>query len=147
MNVRRSFKNWNGRSGLRVGSSPQTDPVKTILFSFYNGDLFRIVVNYDRDETQGLTTNDMIEALSAKYGTATHLGSTETASSSSQIFNDGALLIGRWEDAQYSFNLYHSTYQATFEMIAFSKKMNALARGRDCRGQPVRCTKRSPAGD
>ena len=41
---------------LAGGSSPQTDPVKTILFSFYNGELFRIVVNYDRDETEGLTT-------------------------------------------------------------------------------------------
>jgi hypothetical protein len=112
---------------LGTGSSPQTDPVKTILFSFYDGELFRIVVNYDRDETQGLTTNDMIEAISAKYGKATHLGSTETAPSSSQVFNDGALLIGRWEDAQYSFNLYHSTNQATFELIAFSKKVNALA--------------------
>lgn len=112
---------------LGAGSSPQTDPVKTILFSFYNGEIFRIAVNYDRDETQGLTTKDMIEAVSAKYGTATQLGSTETAPSSSQVFNDGALLIGRWEDAQYSLNLYHSPNQATFELIAFSKKMNALA--------------------
>ena len=64
---------------LSGGSSPQTDPVKTILFSFYNGELFRIVVNYDRDETEGLTSEDMIEAISAKYGTATRRAATEIA--------------------------------------------------------------------
>ena len=34
--------------------SPQ-DPVRTILFSFYNGELFRVLVSYDRDDTTGLT--------------------------------------------------------------------------------------------
>jgi len=113
---------------LGTGSAPQTDPVKTILFSFYNGELFRIVVNYDRDETEGLTAGDMIEAISAKYGTATKPISTEIAFSSSQVYNDSELIIARWEDSQYSFNLYRSTYQPTFGMIAFSKKLDALAR-------------------
>ncbi len=113
---------------LSGGSSPQTDPVKTILFSFYNGELFRIVVTYDRDETEGLTTDDMIEAISAKYGTATKPASTEIAFSSSQVYNDSELIIARWEDAQYSFNLYRSTSQPTFGMIAFSRKLDALAR-------------------
>ncbi len=113
---------------LGTGSAPQTDPVKTILFSFYNGELFRIVVNYDRDDTEGLTSEDMIEAISAKYGTATKPLSTEIAFSSSQVYNDSELIIARWEDSQYSFNLYRSTYQPTFGMIAFSKKLDALAR-------------------
>jgi len=113
---------------LSGGSSPQTDPVKTILFSFYNGELFRIVVNYDRGETEGLATEDMIEAISAKYGTATKPASTEIAFSSTQVYNDSELIIARWEDSQYSFNLYRSTYQPTFGMIAFSKRLDALAR-------------------
>ena len=147
MNVRRSCKNWNGRSGSRAGSSPQTDPVKTILFSFYNGELFRIVVNYDRDETEGLTTEDMIEAISAKYGTATKPASTEIAFSSTQVYNDSELIIARWEDSQYSFNLYRSAYQPTFGMIAFSKKTGCPGPGRDRRSQPVGCANGSPAGD
>ncbi len=113
---------------LGTGSAPQTDPVKTILFSFYNGELFRIVVNYDRDDTEGLTSEDMIEAISAKYGTATKPLSTEIAFSSSQVYNDSELIIARWEDSQYSFNLYRSTYQPTFGMIAFSKRVDGLAR-------------------
>ena len=44
-------------------SSPQTDPVREVVFSFYNGDLFRMVVNYDRYRTEGFTDDDMIEAF------------------------------------------------------------------------------------
>ncbi len=116
--------NW--RSELSLTSS-QPDPARTILFSFYNGELFRIVVNYDRYKTEGLTTEDVVEAISAKYGTATK-PSAEITYSSSQVYNDREAVIARWEDSQYSFNLFRSSYQPTFGMIAFSKRLDALAR-------------------
>src|ERR1700730_14551319 len=53
------------------GSLSEADPVKGILFSFCNGELFRMVVTYDRYKTEGLTAADMIEGISAKYGTST----------------------------------------------------------------------------
>ena len=52
------------------GVPPETDPVKDVIFGFYNGQLFRMVVNYDRYRTEGLTTEDMIEAISTTYGPA-----------------------------------------------------------------------------
>jgi len=107
--------------------SPQ-DPVRTILFSFYNGELFRILVSYDRDDTKGLTTEDIIEAISAQYGTATEPANVEIVFSSTQVYNDSEAIIARWEDSQYSFDLYRSSYQPTFGMIAFSKGLDALAR-------------------
>jgi len=113
---------------LSGASSSPTDPVKTILFSFYNGELFRIVVIYDRSETEGLTAGDMMEAISAKYGTATKPADTEITFSSAQVYDDSERILACWEDAQYSFNLYRSTYQPTFGIIAFSKKLDVLAR-------------------
>jgi hypothetical protein len=113
---------------LSSGTSPQVDPVKTILFSFYNGELFRILVSYNRAETKGLTTADMTEAISAKYGTATKPANIEIVFSSTQVYNDSEAILARWEDSRYSFNLYRSTYQPTFGMIAFSKRLDALAR-------------------
>ncbi len=110
-----------------VGSSPQADPVSKVFFSFYNGELFRIVVNYDRYKTEGLTTEDVVEALSAKYGTATKPAG-EVIFSSSQVYNDSEVVIARWEDSQYSFSLFRSSYQPTFGMVAFSKRLDALAR-------------------
>jgi hypothetical protein len=86
------------------------------------------VVSYDRNETNGLTTKDMTEAISAKYGTATQPANIEIDFSSTQVYNDTEAIIARWEDSQYSFNLYRSTYEPTFGMIAFSKRVDALAR-------------------
>jgi hypothetical protein len=108
-------------------TSSQADPVKGIFFSFYNGDLFRIVVNYDRYKTEGLTTEDVAKAISARYGTATK-PDAEVIFSSSQVYNDSEVAIARWEDSQYSFNLFRSSYQPTFGVVAFSKRVDALAR-------------------
>jgi hypothetical protein len=54
---------WRPSFSLR--SSPQADSVTAILFSFYNGELSRITVEYDSYKTKGLTDEDMIEAFSA----------------------------------------------------------------------------------
>jgi len=113
---------------LSSGSLPQADSVKTMLFSFYNGELFRIVVDYNRDETEGLSTEDMIEAISARYGIATRLAGTEITFPSNFVDSDTETVIARWENAQYSFNLYRSTSPPTYGMMAFSKKVDILAR-------------------
>src|SRR5438270_9897407 len=52
-------------------SSSDTDPVEQVLFSFYNGQLFRMVVDYDNQKTEGLSVRDIVEAMSTRYGTAT----------------------------------------------------------------------------
>ena len=52
-----------------VGSGDTlADPVREIAFTFYNDALYQVVVNYDRDRTEGLTNNDIIESISAVYG-------------------------------------------------------------------------------
>ena len=53
------------------GVSYQSDTVEQILFSFYNGELYKISVTYDRPSTEGLTEADMVKSISAKYDPAT----------------------------------------------------------------------------
>ena len=107
--------------------SLKTDPVRDLLLSFYSDELFRIVVNYDRYKTEGLTDEDMIEALSAKYGTATRPTAKTIGFSSSLVYNKQEKIIACWEDAQYSFNLFRS-YSQTLGIVVFSKRLDALAR-------------------
>ena len=108
-------------------SSPETDPVREVVFSFYNGDLFRMVVSYDRYRTEGFTDDAMIEAISAKYGTAARPVATIILFSSSQIYNENEKVIALWEDSQYSYNLYHSSKQPSFGILIRSKRLDALA--------------------
>jgi len=113
-----------------LASSPQAEPVKEILFSFYNGELFRMLVNYDQHKTEGLTDEDMVEAISAKYGIATRPDAKITLllSSSFHVYNDSEKVIARWEDSQYSFNLFRSSYQPAFGMLVISKSLDDVAR-------------------
>ena len=107
--------------------SLKTDPVRDLLLSFYSDELFRIVVTYDRYRTEGLTDEDMIEALSAKYGPATRPTAKTISFSSSVVYNNTENVIACWEDAQYSFNLFRS-YSQTLGILVFSKRLDALAR-------------------
>src|SRR5207249_9670962 len=53
------------------GTSLRADSVEQNLFSFCNGELYKISVTYDRPSTEGLTEADMVKSISAKYGLAT----------------------------------------------------------------------------
>lgn len=123
---------WEALSFTR--SSPQTESVKDIQFSFYNGELYRLVAMYNRDRIEGMTAEDIIAAISAKYGTASQ-SALEITLSSTQLYGDGEKLysnqkekvIAQWEDSQYSFNLFHSSTQSTFGLVAYSKRLNTEA--------------------
>src|SRR5713226_6959051 len=106
------------------GPAPESDPVKDVLFSFYNGQLFRIIVNYDRYKTEGMTADDMIDAISTTYGLAAR-PTVEILFPSA--YSEKVKVIARWEDAEYSLNLVRSPYQPSFALFAFSKKLDTLA--------------------
>jgi hypothetical protein len=107
--------------------SPQADAVESLLFSFYNGELSRIVVSYDSQKTKGLTTQDMVDAISVNYGTPVTIpGNTEI--SPSQVYNSHQTVIARWEDTQNAITLFQSSsFRPTFGLVAVSKRLDGLA--------------------
>ena len=58
-----------------------------------------MVVTYDPAVTEGLTVDDVIEAISALYGTATKPADS-IAISNSTTHEDQQKVLARWEDAQ-----------------------------------------------
>jgi hypothetical protein len=108
------------------GAEP--DSVKEVFFSFYNGELFRISVNYDRYRTEGLTAEDLIGAISATYGT-TERPRDEAILASSYPFSYGekSKVIARWEDSKNSFSLARLPFQPGFVLVGISKRLDDLA--------------------
>jgi len=114
-------------------------PVSQILFSFYNAALYRIVVTYDRYDTEGLTDDDMVQVVSAHYGTATSLypessffptnyldGSTDKVIPfflTSDPYRSADRVIGRWEDSQNAVSLLRSNNQNSFRLALSSKRL------------------------
>jgi hypothetical protein len=108
-------------------SPDQPDPVNEILFSFYNGQLYRIVIRYDQQRTKGLTDQDLIESISAKYGKPTMPDEKIISSPSSQFYSDSENVIACWESSQYSIYFFRFSYGPAPGMLVVSKRLEALA--------------------
>ena len=108
------------------GPSFRADSVEQILFSFYNGQLYKISVAYDQASTEGLTAGDMVKSLAATYGTATSVA-PEADYTSIQRYDIKQKPVALWEDSQYSLNLVRSTFTDRFGLIISSKPVSAEA--------------------
>jgi len=108
------------------GTSLRPDSVEQILFSFCNGELYKISVTYDRPSTEGLTEADMVKSISAKYGPAT-IVAPEVDSATNERYNSKQKPVASWEDAQYSFGLVRSSFSDVLGLVVFSKQVNAQA--------------------
>jgi hypothetical protein len=108
------------------GASYHADSVEQMLFSFCDGELYKISVNYDTASTQGLTTSDMVQSVSAKYGPAT-IPEHAPDSVLNELNSNNEKTVASWEDSQYFFKLVRSAFTNRFGLIIFSKKINAQA--------------------
>ena len=103
------------------------DPVQEISFTFYNDALYQVIVNYDRDRTEGLTNNDIVESLSAAYGVPTLASAKTRTSPPAEAFPD-SIVIARWENAESLLTLLRESYSLEFQLILVSKPLSARAR-------------------
>jgi ribonuclease HI len=106
------------------GHSPQYDNVEQILFSFSNGELYKISVTYDRSSTVGMTEPDMVESISAKYGPATNVES-EIDPAMNALYNMKPGPLASWKDSKYSFDLVRTQYSDHFGLVIYSQQVNA----------------------
>jgi hypothetical protein len=105
-------------------SVTKNDPVSAIKLTFYDGQLARMAVVYDRYKVDGMTADDIVKALSAVYGTAAK-PTAEIAYHS--YYAESAPVLARWEDAEYSYNLIRSEDRSSFALVLYSKRLEALA--------------------
>jgi hypothetical protein len=108
------------------GTSYRSDSVEQVLLSFFDGELYRVSVRYDQSSTDGLTTQDMMKSISAKYGPATSVA-PEPASTLSVGYDTQQRPIASWEDSQHSFNLVRDSFTGRFGLVIYSKRVNTEA--------------------
>src|SRR3954452_12285451 len=105
-----------------LGSSAKAEAVKSVVFTFLNSELYRIVIEYDRYETEGLTADDMISAISATYGAA--LKPAAGMNTHPAQYADGEELIARWSNQQSGFELIRSSYGPSYKLIGVSNALD-----------------------
>jgi hypothetical protein len=113
-------------------TSVAADPVQQILFHFVDDQLFRVVVEYDPDRTEGMTDADMVAAISQEYGAPSKAPAKAPASDLVSADQTGTRLA-HWGDASYSVILYRSSYAAGFRLVVASTRLEAAARAAEAR--------------
>lgn len=100
-------------------SAPSNDPVERMTFSFYNDRLFRIVVEYGMQWTEGMTPPDLVEAISRVYGAPTGRPARNPAQAESRSDIEYGAPIGRWGVAgDHTVVLYQTTsYLGAFRLV------------------------------
>lgn len=110
---------WWPSQGTR--SAPLTEAAQQVVFSFYNGELYRISVAYDRDATEGLTVEDMVRSISARYGAVAEFASATHSTGTPDAAR------ARWENSDFRFELFHSSWSDfRLEMVSKSLETKAL---------------------
>ncbi len=112
---------WQGHPRTTDGKA---DSVREGVLSFLNGQLYRIVVTYDRYQVEGMTADDMIEGISRTYGVATRPNVDIPYES---IYGKAASVLARWEDSAYSYDLVRTGDKASYAMVLYSKSLEPLA--------------------
>lgn len=113
---------WRPRT---MGLASEAESSKDVVFTFYNGRLFQITVKYDRYDTEGLTTEDMVEVISATYGAATKPAATPV--STQQSYGNEEEVLAIWQDPQYRFELIRFSYGPTFRLVGTLRQLEESA--------------------
>lgn len=109
------------------GNSYQADSVREILFTFCNGQLYRMSATYDRSAIEGLTAEDLMQSIAAKYGPPIDPVTEIDLSTGERRGGPEEKIVAHWEDAKYSLTLSRSYLVNSFTLIMYSLQTNAAA--------------------
>ncbi len=112
---------WNPTAPIRLAEG--ADPVRQIVFHFVDDRLYKILVEYDRGRTEGLTKADLIGALGVTYGARAAL--PPAARSSYSL--DNAVTIARWQDVDATVDLRHYEYGGGYGLVVTSPALERTA--------------------
>lgn len=120
---------WRPARWIAGSTAASTDPVEQILFSFYNDQLFRVVVDYVHERTEGMTAADMIDAISEVYGTPLPRTARVVGRTASRLETESGSPVARWGDSEHAVVLYQtSSYGAPFRLVVTDARLDDLAR-------------------
>ena len=115
---------WTSPSSYNSGVG---DSVSSIRFNFYNSMLYRMTVAYNFTQVAGMTVEDVIAAISAKYGASSTSKGTTVDVDGPTAYENTEKVLARWEDSEYSYSLFRPSYQNTFGLVLVSKRLDIQA--------------------
>jgi len=103
--------------------------VQQIVFSFYEDQLFRLTIEYDRFRTKGMTDDDMTQSLSAIYGQPAPSPRTTPIDGADQSMTPRQ--VARWVGPDYTATLSRWAFGTALGLTLESPRLADRARVAD----------------
>ena len=121
---------------VRRGVAPSSDPVARLVFSFFENQLFRIVIDYASARTEGMTEADVVAAVSKVYGApARRTHPPSPVGLRPQRPADS--VVAQWTDGGHQVALLAAQDQIAFRLIVSSAPLEAFARAAGAHEAPA----------
>ena len=114
------------RAPYVAAGTRNADPLKSVLFRFYDGRLYRVEVAYDRERIEGLTNSDLIESISAAYDALPMRGRSND--SPPVDMPPDTIVVARWDDGTSVLSLVQGGHSRRYQLVLTSKELSAGAR-------------------
>jgi hypothetical protein len=101
--------------------------VQRITFSFYNDQLFRLVIRHERDRSDTLMDTH-VARISAMYGTVVKPLLTSTQVPVDRVDVDATARLAAWSDGHHTAVLYGPSRASGFRIVVSSIRLDRLAR-------------------
>ena len=112
------------RAPYASSGSELVDPVRRIMFSFCDNSLYQVLVSYDPERTDGLSNSEIIDSLTAAYGTPV-VGSARNRPLDAA---PDTVVLAQWDSARSSLTLMRGVYAPEFQLLLTSKALSTRAR-------------------
>jgi hypothetical protein len=120
---------WMPSSFGTAGRSPTRGKgLEQIIFSFYENQLYRMMVDYERSQTKGMTDRDMIDAIARMYGPPSSSNIADEARRNESV---ASRLVARWNGPGYAIAVSRWAYGGAWRLVVESTPLAALARTAD----------------
>lgn len=107
--------------------------LQQIVFSFYENQLYRLMIDYERSQTKGMTDRDVVDAVSAMYGQPSSSKITDGGTDTWNNESVAARVVARWNGAGFAVALSRWAYGGAWRLVVESTPLAALARTADTR--------------
>jgi hypothetical protein len=105
-------------------SGVRHETLSNSVLRFYGGSLFEIVSTYDSQRVEGMSSADLVEAVSRTYGVS---GAPDLEIPFQSSYGETARVIARWEDADYTVDLVRTGDSLSYALVLRSRRLAALA--------------------
>lgn len=118
------------------------DPVERVAFSFVDGQLYQVAVEYDRARIASLTGTDLVAGVEAVYGTARPR--QDATLPAGVAAPEGSIVLGRWGDERATLTLFQAPYGDTSLVLrhtalgVVASRGTTAGRAQEARDAPAR---------